>query len=264
VLDDLEVMSRHYGLINRLSRGASHVLSDPDKSTIGEALGVSLAEYDILGGHEYLAEYPQETIADLDSLWFSEKSTKIRSGFYVRAVQKGERKLILINAFHPDQLAHFTDPTHRIVLMLLHSNTDWATLRNNMIGATFPEKADPESIRGTLHARPHDFGFETVTIANNAVHLSAGPFEGAFEIANFFGKVMSLDIRQQPPLILRRMLEYGIDIERTLGVLDNPAVTIVGKQSDLFTETEDMNTEDALAFWRDHCSDGLPKEGGRS
>ena len=251
VLEEMEIMSRHYGFINVLSRSASKILNADDKRKIEDALGASVSGYDILGGHEYLKQYPQETGSDLDRLWFGNKSAKIRSGFYVRSVQKDGRNIILVNGFHPEQLSHFTDPSHKIVLMLLHSNTDWSTLRNEMVGTTFPEKAASGSIRGTLYAHAMEYGFESVTIANNAVHLSAGPFEGMFEIVNFFGKIIGLDLQTQPPLTLRRMLEAGIDYEHAISALENPLITHSGKSVDLFTATEDMNTDEAVDLFKE-------------
>jgi len=253
VLDKLDIMSRHYGFINRLSRSASKMLDDDDHKKMIEALGIpSIGEYEILGGHEYLAQYPDKDCFDLDKLWFSKKSIKIRSGFYTQSYEKDVRDLILVNGFHPVQLAQFTDPSHRIVLVLIHSDTDWAALRNQMVGATFPEKAVPGSIRGTLYAQPERFGFKTVSIANNGVHLSAGPFEAMFEIVNFFGKILELDLEKQPPLVLQRMLEVGIDVKHALGTLDNPKVTNVPKPVDLFTATEDLDTEKAVALWEEN------------
>jgi nucleoside diphosphate kinase len=190
----------------------------------------------------------------LDRLWFTEASTKIRSGFYVRHVKKDGKDIILINGFHPEQLSHFTDPSHKIVLMLLHSNTDWSVLKNEMVGATFPEKAASESIRGVLHANAKDYGFESVTIANNCVHLSAGPFEAMFEIVNFFGKIVGLDLQKQPPLIMRRMLEAGINYKQAVSALDNPLIISSGKSIDLFTATEDMNTDEAVTLFKKSLS----------
>ena len=86
VLEDHEIMSQHYGFINVLSRSASTVLNDEDKHKIENALGISINAYDILGGHEYLKQYPQETGPDLDRLWFHVTSAKLRSGLYVRSV----------------------------------------------------------------------------------------------------------------------------------------------------------------------------------
>ncbi len=249
-LDRLEIMSAHYGLINRLSRGASHMLSDEDREKIAAALDTPLDAYEIVGGHEYLAQYPNETSRDLDTLWFSGRSTKIRSGFYVKPVEKDGRKLVLVNAFHPEQLNHFTDATHRIALFLIHSNTNWSALKNQMVGATFPDKADTGSIRGVLHHNAGDYGFESVTIANNVVHLSAGPFEALFEIVNFFGKLTDIDPRVTQPLLVQRMLAAGLTLDDALGALENPIVTEDPKPTDLFSATEDMDSDAAIDVYR--------------
>ncbi|GAB4111850.1 MAG: hypothetical protein Fur005_06260 [Roseiflexaceae bacterium] len=249
-LDRLEIMSAHYGLINRLSRTASTALNDEDRAKIAAALSIDLGEYRILGGHEYLAAYPGETSKDLDKLWFDGRSTKIRSGFYVKPAVKGSEKLVLVNAFHPEQLAHFTSPTHRIALMLIHSNSSWSALKNTMVGATFPDKADPDSIRGTLHRNPADYGFESVTIANNTVHLSAGPFEGLFEINNFFGKLMQVDPAVTQPRAVKQMVAAGLSVEQALGALQNPIVTEDPKPTDLFSATEDADTDAAIAVYQ--------------
>lgn len=249
-LDRLEIMSAHYGLINRLSRTASQSLTDEDRAKIAAALGGSIEGYDIVGGHEYLAQYPGETSKDLDTLWFAGRSTKIRSGFYVKTAEKGSRKLILVNAFHPEQLNHFTDPTHRIALLLIHSNNDWSALKNTMTGATFPDKADPSSIRGTLHHNPAPYGFESVSIANNVVHLSAGPFEGLFEINNFLGKLTGLNPAVTQPTIVQQMVAAGLSTAEALASLDNPIVTEDPKPTDLWSATEDMDTEAAIAVYK--------------
>jgi hypothetical protein len=243
-------MNRHYGFINQLSRLASSILDDDDRHRIAAALGMtSIDQYTILGGHEYLAQYPAETDVDLHEFWFSKKSVKLRSGFYVQSYHKDGQGLILVNGFHPLQLGHYTNPTHKIVVILLHSNTDWPILRNRMIGATYPEKAAPQSIRGTLYAQPQRFGLDSVTIANNGVHLSAGPFEALFEIANF-GRAVGLDPKEEKPLVLQRMLDAGNSIEKALSTLDNPIVTTTPKAVDLYTATEDVNTPQAIALWQ--------------
>jgi hypothetical protein len=252
VLDELEIMNRHYGFINQLSRSASKMLDDADRDTIAAALNISsLDNYAILGGHEYLGQYPDQDAFELDKLWFTKKSVKLRSGFYVQSYVQDGQDIILVNGFHPVQLAHYTDPSHRIVLMLIHSNTDWMTLRNEMIGATFPERAVPESIRGTLYGTPEKFGLQSVSIANNGVHLSAGPFEALFEIVNF-GRAFGLDSDKQVPLIVQKMLDAGMHIEQALDTLNNPIAISLPKAVDLYTATEDMNTAQAVTFWKEN------------
>jgi hypothetical protein len=251
VLEEAEIMNRHYGYINRLSRFASQMVDAEDRQKIAGALEIpTLDGITVYGGHEYLKAHPGEDCFDLDTLWFTKKSVKIRSGFYVQRYNKNNEDFILVNGFHPAQLMHFTDPTHRILLVLIHADTPWATLRNEMVGATFPEKAVPHSIRGTLYAHAEAFGLGTVSIANNGVHLSAGPFEGLFEINNFFGKILDLDIEKQQPLLLKKMLAAGLPMQTALKALENPNVSESPKPIDLFTATEDVESDDAVALWK--------------
>ncbi len=250
-LDQKESMDRHYGAINVLSKNASSGLDDSDRHSIYDALAVPAADYPLFGGHEFLNAHPGFTPATLDDLWFTKKAHKVRSGFYVQAYEDAGEKFILVNGFHPAQLAHFTEPTHRIALMLLHSDTGWADLRDQMIGDTFPERAVEGSIRGELHARPAHYGFEEVTIANNGVHLSAGPFEAMFEIANFFGSLVGTDISSTPPRIVNTMLAAGIAQDDAYRATENPDVDDgEGAKTDLFDATEHLDTEAAVALYR--------------
>jgi hypothetical protein len=255
VMDDLEIMNRHYGFINKLSRSASKIISEDDQEKIKEALNLSyLDNHHIFGGHEYLEKFPNENCFDLDRLWFTKKSIKIRSGFYIQTYEKDSKNIILVNGFHPAQLEHYTNPSHRIVLMLIHSNNNWSNLKNEMVGATFPEKAVSQSIRGTLYANPSKFGLEEVNIANNGVHLSAGAFEAMFEIVNFLGDILKIDPKKQQPLILKKMIKQGIDIDRAVNALNNPVVTSDPKEIDLFTATEDKDTDEAISLYKKSLS----------
>ncbi len=250
LLDEKKIMDHHYGFINRLSRTASKMMSSEDLEIIAKQLNLSsLSGFDILGGHEYLTKYPSETAADLDQLWFTKKSIKIRSGFYVQSYKKENSDILLVNGFHPAQLAHFTNPAHKILLFLIHTNTNWKTLKNEMVGATFPEKALPSSIRGSFYSDPQKYGLETVSIANNGVHLSAGPFEAAFELRNFFGETLNIDWNTTNPLLISKILSKGINLKAAYTTLDNPQVLLEGRDVDLFTATEDQNTEDAINIW---------------
>ncbi len=251
-LEEKEIMNRHYGFINEMSRKASTLVNDADKKKIEELLGVSLATTKLYGGHEFLKAHPQYDAFSLDALWFTKKSLKVRSGFYVQTYEADGETFVLVNGFHPVQLAHFTDPTHRILLLLIHSDTDWSKLRNDLIGVTFPEKADAGSIRGTLYANPGAYGFEKVDIGNNGVHLSAGPYEGVVEVINFLGNLLNFDTLAQPPLAIRKLVAAGLTAEQALAVTKNPTVTRDGKQTDLFSATEDVNTDDAVKLYVDN------------
>jgi hypothetical protein len=241
-LEKYEIMNRHYGFINQLSCKASEMVEDETMAKIFEELGVSTPEeYKILGGHEFLDHFETDIDA-LSSVWFSQKAKKLRSGFYFIADAFQGQKIVLVNGFHPAQLNHFTREDHRIYLMLLHSDTDWEVLKFDLVGDTFPENAYQDSIRGTLYANPEKYGQEEVGINTNGVHLSAGPFEAAFEVVNFFGDLIDLNPAETPPLAIQRAIEAGFSQDQALALLDNPPIN----QSDLFTETENMNTDSAV------------------
>ena len=247
-----DVMSSHYGYINTVSNSASKALDDGFRKKIEEAFKLEPGKYEVLGGHEFLKKYKGETPETLDKLWFEEKSVKLRSGLYVRHVRKDSVDTVLVNGFHPNQLFHFTNPSHKTVLLLIHSNTSWWKLKNEMIGATFPEKAVPESMRGMLYANAKEYGFDSsITIANNCVHLSAGPFEGMAEIANFFGKIIKLDVSKQQPILLKKMMSSGITLDDALKSLDNPPIEYNGRSTDLFTATEDTDSDKAISVFKE-------------
>lgn len=247
------IMDRHYGYINHLSKHASQILEDEDRAKMAAALGLPTIEgIPLYGGHEYLQNHPEETTVHLDEFWFSKKAIKIRSGFYINQYEKNGAPFILVNGFHPSQLNHFTAPDHRIVLFLVHSNTPWKTLRNDMVGNTFPEKASPASLRGSFYTEPACFGLTKVDISVNGAHLSAGPFEGLFEILNFFGTLHEAGAEKSLPLIAKRMVARGLSADAALQVTANPALTINGKHTDLFSATEDFDTNAAVDFWLNH------------
>ena len=210
---------------------------------------MSLDEYKPYGGNEFLAAHPNYDAHSLDALWSTKKSKRVRGGFYVADYEADGEKFVLVNAFHPVQLLHFTEPSHRIVLLLIHSDTDWATLRGDLIGATNPENAAAGSIRGMLFADPAKYGFESVGSGNNGVHLSAGPFEGMAEIINFLGNLFDLDVSAEPPLLLQKLQAAGLSQAQALKATENPTIEVDGKSSDLYGATEDINTGEAVEFY---------------
>ena len=247
ILEEFEIMNRHYGFINQLSRFASTMIDADTRSRIFEMLDqTDTGEHKILGGHEFLKAFDTD-VDTLSDIWFAQEANKLRSGFYfIEDTFQGE-PIVLVNGFHPSQLQHFTQKDHRIYLMLLHTDTDWMAMKFDLVGETFPERAKPGSIRGLLYANPEKFGQEEVGINTNGVHLSAGPFEAAFEVVNFLGAILELDPEKTPPLAIEQSMKAGFTKEQAIELLKNPEVN----DSDLFSETENMNTDDAVKLARD-------------
>lgn len=244
VLAEHEIMNRHYGFINQLSRKASKMVSQETREQLFEKLEIEDdGKHIILGGHEFLQKY-SENIDTLNDIWFGKGAKKLRSGFYFIADTFKGDPILLVNGFHPSQLLHFTREDHRILLMLIHTDADWYDLKFDLVGDTFPERANPESIRGQLYKKPENYGQKEVGINTNGVHLSAGPFEAAFEVVNFFGDILSINSEKTPPLAIKRAVELGIDQSQALLFLNNPPLG----ESDLFSKTENLNTIEAIRF----------------
>lgn len=250
-LEKNEIMDRHYGYINEMSKNASNLISKEDIKTIKEKLRLGDEEdIKILGAHEYLQMYPINGMSKISELWDPSKSIKLRSGFYFMLVDDNNEKIVMINGFHPAQLKHFTGDQQRLLLVLLRSNTKWKDLRDSMLGATFPEKAEVGSIRRTLFQSPEKFGFEKVTIENNCVHLSAGPFEAAFEVYNFLGRIFGDNQLLAGRLnVIRSMMGKGVSFDVALKCLSNPVVVTREGSRDLFTLTENFDTDTAIEYW---------------
>jgi len=250
VLKEYGIMNRHYGFINQLSRKASSIVDEESRQRIFITLGIEdRDQYKILGGHEFLKTFDAD-VDTLSDIWFSQTANKLRSGFYFIADTYKGQPFILVNGFHPSQLRHFTRADHKILLMLIHTDTDWYDLKFEMVGDTFPENAKPDSIRGRLYKNPERFGQAEVGINTNGVHLSAGPFEAAYEVVNFFGPLIDLNPEVKPPLAILKAIESGIQKQKALSLMDNPTVD----NSDLFSETENLNTEEAVAFAKSNIS----------
>lgn len=241
-LEEKEIMNRHYGFINLLSRKASEIVDAEIREQVFKVLEKEdNKNHIILGGHEFMERFKTD-IKTLSDVWFGKGAHKLRSGFYFIEEIYQDAPLILVNGFHPSQLEHFTHKNHRILLMLLHTDTNWYEMKFDLVGDTFPEHAKPGSIRGMLAADPDKFGLTEVGINANGVHLSAGPFEAAFEVVNFFGALLDLDPETTPPLAIKRAHEAGFSLVNALNLLSNPALN----DSDLFTATENLNTNEAV------------------
>ncbi len=242
ILESFKIMNRHYGFINQLSRKASTMIDQNTREKIFELLDTKdSGKHKILGGHEFLSTF-NSNLDMLGELWFGQGAQKLRSGFYFIECTFQEVPIILVNGFHPSQLVHFTKEEHRILLMLLHTNTDWYDLKFDLVGDTFPENAKTDSIRGMLYGNPQYYGLEKVGVNTNGVHLSAGPFEAAFEVVNFFGALLNLDPAKSPPLAIRKAINACMSEDQALRLLENPIIN----DKDLFTQTENQNTDTAI------------------
>jgi hypothetical protein len=239
-LGQLEIMDRHYGVINQLSRNASSVLPKADVEKLAAEAGGD-PSHRVLGGHEVLAEKPRLTPAKLNELWATKPSVRLRGGTYGQHYDIDGEPVFLVNAFHPDQLVHFTGKDRRIVLLVVHSDLPWSVLRGRLVGDTFPDRAVPGSIRRALYDDPQRYGQASVNISNNCVHLSAGPFEALFELRNFLGGLGVKAWREERSRMAQALTKAGFTGETT-SITPATNVNVGGQQIGVIDATEDVDT----------------------
>lgn len=231
------IMDKHYGVINTLSKNASKILNKDERELVLKTLGITNPNTKILGGHEAYQVSGYGKTYDFDSYWLEAPSTKIKSGFYVRTMKIGDEEVVVVNGFHPHQLAHYTEGGRYLGTMLVSSDRDWSILRTEMLGETFPEKASPTSIRGMLYKDAKEYGFETVTIANNVLHLSAGPTEALFEIDNFLNRPFGIDFIKEEANLSKMLQNEGVNEEEIRKIIND---------KDIHNILEHKNTSDAI------------------
>ena len=251
-LAEKNIMSSHYGVINKLSNNAKATLSQTAKENFQKNYGLSVDAANMLGGHEFLAKYPYFNADSLEILWQNLNIplanggtySKLAGGTYCCIPTVNGEKTYLIDGFHPKQLAHFIEDGKSIITFRLLTNTDWATARNDLIGATNPEKANAGSIRQTFLAKKNELGLEDVSIGSNGVHLSAGPIEGLVELCRFYNMPITDETILQKHIMGKKLLE-NYPLDKINQVANDINVDYNGKQSSIFEITEDKDTDDA-------------------
>lgn len=218
-----EIMDRHYGLINELSKRASEMVTAEEKQKIQELFGLT-TDLPILGGHEILKRFPNLSPEELDVLWDGLTSKRVRGGFYTQKITYQGETFIGVSGFHPKQLAHYSKPGKSLLVFLISSDTAWETLRNVMVGDAYPERALATSIRGMLANNPKEYGFESVRIINNIIHLSAGASEALFEIHNFLSAPFGINAIDEGATLARHLLKEGFSKEEIQAIMHNKAV----------------------------------------
>ena len=181
------IMDQHYGVINRISKGGKDALSQAASAKLWEVFGEMIeAGAQVLGGHQFLEEHPEFSPLALSVLNDNIGTTKLGGGAYAMKLKVLGRPFILLNPFHAYQLVPYNTDGRGIVVMEGLSSRPWKELRQQLAGATNPQKAEPGSIRNELLQRKTALGLPEVDQGLNGIHLSAGPLEGMVELIRFF------------------------------------------------------------------------------
>ena len=234
-------MQDHYGVINQISRLGRPGLTEPAEAALVEAYGDTLADALVLGGHQFLTDYPDVSPYALGLLFANAEVKRLGPGTYAGLVKIDGTPVVILNGFHPRQLSFFIAEDTVCAFLHASSPTSWGTLRSDLIGTTDPAKADGASIRGRLFADPAGFGLETVSYNFNGVHMSAGPLEGLAELNRFFGSgapIASWTFAQA-------LAGAGLTEDGVADLLENPTIEAGGERGTAFDLTEGLDAADA-------------------
>ena len=237
------IMEEHYGVINRASRLGMAALSAATRARLETGHPEVRA---VLGAHQLLERYPEISPFALNILVDTIGSQKIASGKYVTVLNIEGEKVAVLNAFHPQQLLHYTRPGRALAVFECASDADWKDLRHAMTGATNPANAAEGSIRRSLRESARGLGLPDVTTATNGVHCSAGPLEAMLEYCRFFsdhGAKAAVRLGATPFGQLLRT--HGLRQKEIAALAKNPLIGD-GKAADyVFNRTEEKNADAA-------------------
>jgi hypothetical protein len=243
-LDAAGAMQQHYGVINQISREGQSALTEAAEQALQQSYGDALDGSQVIGGHQFLDRYPEVSAYALAMLFANADVQRLGPGTYAARLRMDGDQVVVLNGFHPRQLGFFTAADATCAFLHGSSDTDWETLRSELIGATDPAKAAAGSIRGRLKAEPAAYGLSTVNSNFNGVHMSAGPLEGLGELDRFFGEVHAL-----PDWTFAAALRAaGLTDDDLPGLLANPVITVEGERGTAFDLTEGLNAQPAAAL----------------
>ena len=246
-LEKHNIIGSHYGVINAIAKDAVSAMSADAKTVFEEKFG-AMGGKTIIGGLEFMAQNPDFTAEQLDTLWMTKKSVKLAGGTYCVDVEHNGQTIYLINGFHASQLEHFIKKGRSIVVFDASSDRSWAALRGDFIGATRPTDAVDGSLRKTFLDQQEMLGIPVVDMGNNGVHLSAGPVEGLVELIRFFSGSNEPSKAAMMDYPFGRTLIDTFGSEKALQIAKNIGITINGDKTNTFDATEEKDSDTAISI----------------
>lgn len=249
-LDKYNVIAQHYGVINKIASNAVKNMSETAKDKFKEIYGIGVNEAKVLGGIEFLQQYPAFNAESLDYFWQNKKCAKLAGGTYVLDLKLDTETVYVINGFHARQLLQFTDKGRSIIVMTLSGDLSWADARTNFIGATMPSSAADSSIRKNLLTNKEAFGIPEISQGLNGVHLSAGPVEALIELKRYNSDFSdSSKVKEYSSFSFGKKLTAAFD-GKSETIITNPDVNNNGKMVSVFDLTEEKDSDEAIDILR--------------
>ncbi len=252
-LDQNNVMAQHYGVINKIANDAKGTLSESAKEKFKEFYATDIENVTVMGGFEFMKKCQEFTPYTLDVLWQAKQSKKHAGGTYLEDIKLDDEMIYLVNGFHPRQLHHFIQKSRSIIVFTLSGDASWQSVRDDFIGNTFPEKANSGSVRREFFDRKDEFGLPDVSVANNGIHLSAGPIEGLVELIRYNSNLSDKSkTKTAKDFSFGKKLHENFNASDVDKILSNVNVDANGKKVSVFDLTELMDSDQAITALKEH------------
>lgn len=241
------MIDKHYAALskNAMTRDPDRVLSQALKEEFFQKFNVQYTDgSNVLTLPELKEKKPSLSAKQIDAAWSESKKLKVAGGVYVGRLEKleepGDDPLFVVNGFYAAMREEYVKPGSKIVYFTVEwkeKDLSWADFRKNVIGATDPSKAHPDSIRAKLYNNWEDFGLSAKPdMRDNCVHASAGPIEAAKERSTW----IRIPIEEDPFALALKA--EGIPLGLIQSWCDNVQVEVNGKTGSSFDLFEDCDS----------------------
>ncbi|HDQ14568.1 MAG TPA: hypothetical protein ENN41_07135 [Sediminispirochaeta sp.] len=252
----MEIVDRHYFAIAQsavFTPPKDYSLGEGAKRFFAEAFGTSwdeaVAAGEVLNSAEAQKRLGKISGIELNEIWQRAPQSKLAPGLY--AARFEEAGFYCINGFYPAQREVFTAPGAEVQLYEAEfspRDLSWQEFRQELIGATDPEKAAVGSLRRRLLESFGAFGLSSKpNVSINGIHASAGPLEGLRERSVW----LDIDVFDDP--FVKSLLDGGMDEAGLRKLLENPTITTGSETGPAFDLTEDTDSQEAaeklLRWW---------------
>lgn len=253
-LDKHALMVQHYGVIAKISKEGESAISAAARETLRAKFADDIGSWTpehykshILGGHQFLAKFPQFNAFSLLALNDNLTIVRLGPGTYAIKLKVRGETFIVLNSFHPYQVVPYNSAENAIIVFECTSTCTWEELRSHLGGPTDPTTAPEGSIRLAFLKGKHECGLKDVDRGSNCIHMSAGPLEGMVELKRFFSDLDSgSHINYGETAFGALLLENGFPEQKVLSLSENPDAEVGGKRQSVFDLTEEKDAVHAL------------------
>jgi len=235
-----EIMNQHYGVIDRISRRGEAELASEARAKLKDLLGDESRTF--LGGHQFLDRYPFFTAPALAVMYDNGRNHKLAPGTHCILLHVRGVPIVLFNGFHPEQIEHYVAPGQIILALVCRGSANWKFLRQELTGATNPARGPESSLRREIYENRDSYRLAEVSSGRNVIHVSAGPVEGAVEIARFFSDYQGGHTIEFGQTSFGRAAIAAVGESAASTLAYNGLLSIAGEVGPAFDLTEEMDS----------------------